>query len=125
MQIKSRRGTTTKGLLSKTQLFTLTMIAEPTAEDHECLTRWNQWPSTVGSIIDEFGDANKPLYGTPLQTLLQGYQWTDASLKRLQIQEQKVLGHCADILNWCRIADTYAQDEETVYQVEASGSTEI
>ena len=125
MQIKTKRGTTTTGLLSKTQLFTITMIAEPTPEERELIGKWGKWESKVGDVITEYGDQKKFLYATTLSSLLTGHQWADASLRRLEMQEKAVLKHSANILNWCLTADAYALGTEKLHQVEPNQSAEI
>lgn len=125
MQIKTTRGTTTTGLISKTQVFTITMIAAPTPEEHALIGKWGKWESKVGDVITEYGDQKKFLYDTTLSSLLSGHQWVDASLRRLEMQEKAVLKHTSNILNWCLTADAYAQGQEKLHQVEPNESAEI
>lgn len=123
MQVKVTRGTDSKGIISKTRLFTLTIIAQPTPQETEVINKWGGGSMHVGKVITDFGDAGKPLYNTTFAALLTGYQWKDEVLKRLLIMEENVLKDCANVINWCQTADSFGQGSEKLHEVNASGAT--
>lgn len=126
MQVKFRRTTGSKGMLSKTVTYILEVVALPTADELELITRFGRERSMLRHLADVEIDSEDEVYNqisqVTFQQIQRGHQFVFEGFNSIIRTENATVAACKQLMETAEFLETF-DGSERVFEVTSGGTT--